>query len=95
MIQRITAVSADVGAPFELISANPPPITSAPKAMMAQTSEPFRALLQKNRDRERSGLAPLEAWREGSDTTGNVVQAPPTGAPGAQPDGTRINPLQG
>lgn len=62
MIHRTTAVSREVGEPFELISAKPPPMTSAAKATMAQTSEPLRALLQKNRDRERSGFEPFVCW---------------------------------
>src|SRR5580698_6296857 len=61
MTQRTAAVSSDVGAPFELISEKPPPITSATKARMPQTSEPLRALLQKKRDCDRSGFEPLEA----------------------------------
>src|SRR5271156_715688 len=60
MTQRTAAVSSDVGAPFELISEKPPPITSAAKARMPQTSEPLRALLQKKRDCDRSGFEPLE-----------------------------------
>ena len=60
MTQRTASVSSVVGAPLELISAKPPPITSAAKATMPQTSEPLRALLQKNRDRERSGCDPFE-----------------------------------
>ena len=47
MIHRTAAVSRDVGEPFELISAKPPPITSAANATMPQTSEPLRALLQR------------------------------------------------
>lgn len=55
MIQRTTAVSSDVGAPFELISANPPPMTRAAKARMPKISDAFRGVLQKKRDCERSG----------------------------------------
>ena len=60
MTQRTAAVSSDVGDPFELISAKPPPMTSAAKARMPQTSEPLRALLQKKRDRDRSGFEPFD-----------------------------------
>ena len=42
MIQRTTAVSFDVGEPFELISAKPPPMTSVVKAITKQTNESFR-----------------------------------------------------
>jgi hypothetical protein len=62
MTQRTAAVSREVGAPLELISAKPPPITNAAKATMPQTSEALRALLQKKRDCDRSGPEPLEAW---------------------------------
>src|ERR1700684_2608091 len=61
MTQRTAAVSSEVGAPFELISEKPPPITSATKARMPQASEPLRALLQKKRDCDRSGFEPLVA----------------------------------
>src|SRR6516165_2817950 len=57
MIQRTIAVSSGVGAPFELISENPPPITRAATAMMPKTSETLRAVLQKKRECERSGRA--------------------------------------
>src|ERR1700722_18921114 len=60
MTQRTAAVSSEGGAPFELISEKPPPITSATKARIPQTSEPLRALLQKKRDCDRSGFDPLE-----------------------------------
>src|SRR5271163_4716110 len=61
MTQRTAAVSSEVVAAFELSSEKPPPITSAAKARMPQTSEPLRALLQKKRDCDRSGFEPLEA----------------------------------
>src|SRR5580698_9744208 len=61
MTQRTAAVSSDVGAPFELISEKPAPITSATKARMPQTKDPLRALLQKKRERDKSGFEPLEA----------------------------------
>jgi len=55
MVHRTIAVSSDVGDPFVLISANPPPITSAANAMTKKTSETFLALLQRNRDCDLSG----------------------------------------
>ena len=58
MIQRTTAVSTDVGDPFELISAKPPPMTRAAKAITKQTNEVFRAPLRMNLDCERSGRGP-------------------------------------
>jgi hypothetical protein len=58
MIQRTTAVSTDVGDPFELISAKPPPMTKAAKAITKQTNEVFRAPLRMNLDCERSGRGP-------------------------------------
>ena len=76
MTQRTAAVSSDVGAPFELISEKPPPITSATKARMPQISEPLRALLQKKRDRDRSGFEPLEAVLP----PGHVVPTAPAAA---------------
>src|SRR3984957_10432776 len=72
MTQRTAVVSSDVGAPFALISEKPPPITSATKARMPQTSEPLRALLQKKRERDGSGFEPLEAASLGP------LMAPPT-----------------
>ncbi len=64
MTQRTTAVSREVGDPFALISAKPPPMTSATKATMPQTSDPLRALLQKKREVERSRVEPFAApWR--------------------------------
>jgi hypothetical protein len=56
MIQRTTAISSDVGDPSELISANPPPITNAAKAITKHANEAFRAPLHMKRDRERSGV---------------------------------------
>src|SRR5580658_1488235 len=55
MIHRTTAVSSDVGDPLELISANPPPITSAAKASTQKNSDALRAPLQRKRDCEWSG----------------------------------------
>jgi hypothetical protein len=55
MVHRTIAVSSDVGDPFVLISAKPPPMTSAANAMTKKTSETFRAVLQKNRDWDLSG----------------------------------------
>src|ERR1700680_4014756 len=56
---RTIAVSSAVGAPFELISANPPPTTSAARAKRPKRSEAWRAALQKNRDCDRSGPDPF------------------------------------
>src|ERR1700684_533154 len=61
MTHRTASVSREVGAPFLLISEKPAPITSATKARIPQTNEPLRALLQKNRDCDRSRFDPLEA----------------------------------
>ncbi len=75
MTQRTTAVSVEVGDPFELISAKPPPMTSATKAMMPQTSDPLRALLQKKRDWDRSGLEPFAAASRRPGTPSDVEEA--------------------
>jgi hypothetical protein len=76
MTQRTTAVSNEVGDPFELISAKPPPMTSATKAMMPQMSDPLRALLQKKRDWDRSGFEPFAAAPRRSGTPSDVEEAP-------------------
>jgi hypothetical protein len=55
MVHLTIAVSSDVGEPLVLISANPPPITSAANATTKKTSETLRAVLQKNRDCDLSG----------------------------------------
>src|ERR1700722_9728953 len=59
MIQRMTVVSSDVGEPLDEISAKPPPITSAATAKTRKARETLRGVLQKKRDWERSGRAPL------------------------------------
>src|ERR1700722_8682444 len=74
MTQRTTAVSSDVGDPFELISAKPPPMTSATKAMMPQTSDPLRALLQNKRDCDRSGFDPSAAASRRPGTPSDVEE---------------------
>ena len=75
MTQRTTAVWSEVGDPFELISAKPPPTTSATKATMPQTSDPFAALLQKNRDCDRSGFEPFAAASRRPGTLSDVEEA--------------------
>jgi hypothetical protein len=55
MVHRTIAVSSDVGDPFVLISANPPPITRAANATTKKTSETLRAVLLRNRDCDLSG----------------------------------------
>src|SRR5580698_6276582 len=55
MIQRTTATSRDVGDPFELISAKPPPMTRAAKAITKHANDSFRAPLHMKRDCEKSG----------------------------------------
>lgn len=57
MIQRTIAVSSDVGAPLELISEKPPPITSAPTVSAMKKSDTLRGVLHRNRECERSGRA--------------------------------------
>lgn len=52
---RTTAVSSDVGDPFVLISANPPPITRAAKASTKNNSDALRAPLHEKRPCARSG----------------------------------------
>ena len=62
MTQRTTAVSSEVGEPFELISANPPPITERGDSQGEEaSSDTLRGTLRKNRDCERSGPEPLGA----------------------------------
>ena len=55
MIQRTTVVSSDVGDPFVLTSAKPPPMTRAPNATTKKNSATLRGTLQKKRDWDRSG----------------------------------------
>ena len=55
IVQRTTAVSSDVGDPFVLISAKPPPMTRAANATTKKNSATLRGTLQKKRDWERSG----------------------------------------
>src|ERR1700733_197481 len=73
--QRTTAVSSEVGDPLELISAKPAPMTSATKAMMPQTSEPLRAVLQKKRGWDRSAFEPFAAASCRSGTPSDVEEA--------------------
>ena len=60
---------------YVLISAKPPPMTSATKATMPQTSDPFRALLRKNRDCDRSGFEPFAAVSRRPGTLSDVEEA--------------------
>src|SRR3984957_19346240 len=75
MTQRTTAVYSEAGDPFELISAKPPPMTSATKATIPQTSDPLRALLQKKRDWDRSGFDPFAATPRRPGTPSDVEEA--------------------
>lgn len=68
MIQRTTAVSNDVGDPFVLISAKPPPMTRAPNAATKKNSATLRGRLQKKRDWVRSSRRePLVAAASSAD----------------------------